>query len=117
MGMKRKEAFWEDRYLATAIESGNRLCQCLVYIDLNMVRAGVVRHPSEWSFGRYNEIPKPRRKCTLMVFDHLQLLFGSATFEQMRYAHRYWVEEALRSGISVKKGKWSASMEWVARSF
>jgi hypothetical protein len=27
------------------------LRQRLVYIDLNMVRAGVVRHPSEWHFG------------------------------------------------------------------
>jgi hypothetical protein len=29
----RQEAFWEERYYATAIE----FC-CLVYIDLNMVR-------------------------------------------------------------------------------
>ncbi len=35
----RKGAFWEDRYHATAVESGNHLLQCLVYIDLNMVRA------------------------------------------------------------------------------
>ena len=47
---KRKGAFWEDRYHATAVESGKHLFQCLVYIDLNMVRAGVVDHPSEWSF-------------------------------------------------------------------
>ena len=32
----RKGAFWEDRYHATAVESGNDLLQCLVYIDLNM---------------------------------------------------------------------------------
>jgi putative transposase len=34
----RKGAFWEDRYHATAIENGNHLLRCLVYIDLNMVR-------------------------------------------------------------------------------
>ncbi len=44
----RKGAFWEDRYHATAIESDRHLAQCIVYIDLNMVRAGVVNHPSEW---------------------------------------------------------------------
>ena len=37
---KRKGAFWEDRYHATAVQSDNHLIQCLVYIDLNMVRAG-----------------------------------------------------------------------------
>ena len=46
----RKGAFWEDRYHATAIETGDHLVRCLVYIDLNMVRAGVVAHPSEWDF-------------------------------------------------------------------
>ena len=41
---KRKGAFWQDRYHATAIESGEHLWRCLVYVDLNMVRAGVVNH-------------------------------------------------------------------------
>jgi REP element-mobilizing transposase RayT len=36
----RVGAFWEDRYHATAIESGAHLHRCVVYIDLNMVRAG-----------------------------------------------------------------------------
>ena len=39
----RLGAFWEDRYHATAIETDAHLHHCLVYIDLNMVRAGVVR--------------------------------------------------------------------------
>jgi putative transposase len=38
----RKGAFWEDRYHATAIESGEHLLRCLVYIDLDMVRVGRV---------------------------------------------------------------------------
>ena len=44
---ERKGAFWEDRYHATAIEIGDHFLRCLVYIDLNMVRNGVVQHPSE----------------------------------------------------------------------
>ena len=35
----RRGAFWEDRYHATAIEADVHLHRCLVYIDLNMVRA------------------------------------------------------------------------------
>ena len=58
----RKGAFWEDRYHATAIESGEHLLRCLVYIDLNMVRAGAVDHPSKWPHGGFNEIQSPRRK-------------------------------------------------------
>ena len=37
---RRKGAFWEDRYHATAIESGEHLRRCLVYVDLNVL-AGV----------------------------------------------------------------------------
>ena len=54
----RNGAFWEDRYHATAVSSDRHLIQCIAYIDLNMVRAGVVNHPSEWNFGGYNEIQK-----------------------------------------------------------
>ncbi|MCP5005797.1 MAG: transposase, partial [Planctomycetes bacterium] len=39
---KRKGAFWEDRYHATAIENEQHLLRCISYIDLNMVRNGVV---------------------------------------------------------------------------
>src|SRR4030042_2389642 len=46
----RNGAYWEDRYHATAVETDNHLIQCLLYMDLNMVRAGAVRHPSEWPF-------------------------------------------------------------------
>ncbi len=63
----RKGAFWEDRNHATAVEEGEHLLRCLVYIDLNMIRAGVVNHPSMWPFCGYNEIRKPRKK----YFDQL----------------------------------------------
>ena len=33
----RRGAYWEDRYHATAVESGEHLARCLVYIDTNMV--------------------------------------------------------------------------------
>jgi putative transposase len=69
---KRKGAYWEDRYHATAVETGRHLAQCLVYIDLNMVRAGVVKHPSQWPFGGYNEIQKPKVRYALINYDELK---------------------------------------------
>ena len=44
----RKGAFWEDRYHATAVKTGEHLIRCLAYIDLDIVRAGVVQHPGAW---------------------------------------------------------------------
>ena len=34
----RKGAYWEDRYHATAVEAGEQLFRCIVYIDLHPVK-------------------------------------------------------------------------------
>lgn len=73
---KRNGAFWEDRYHATAIETGEHLLRCLVYVDLNMVRSGVVSHPEQWTHGGYNEIQRPRRKKFLIDYETLSHLSG-----------------------------------------
>jgi putative transposase len=62
----RNGAFWEDRYHATAVDCKNYLIQCLTYIDLNMVRAGVVKHPSEWLQSGFNEIQSPPKRYQII---------------------------------------------------
>ncbi len=52
----RKGVFWEDRYRATAVQTDSHLIQCISYIDMNMVRAGVVDHPEKWKHAGYDEI-------------------------------------------------------------
>jgi putative transposase len=68
---RRKAAFREDHYHAKAIESGEYLRRCLVYIDLNMIRAGVVNHPVDLVFGGYHEIRGSRRRKRLPDLDIL----------------------------------------------
>ncbi len=58
---KRHGAYWEDRYHATAIENDTHLVKCLTYIDMNMVRTGVIQHPSEWKWSGYNEIQNQKQ--------------------------------------------------------
>ena len=74
---KRKGAFWEDRYHATAIETGEHLLRCLVYVDLNRVRSGAVNHPEQWPYEGYNEIQRPWRKNILIDYETLGHLSGS----------------------------------------
>jgi len=59
---KRRGAFWEDRYHATTVAADEHLHRCLVYIDLNMVRAGVVHHPGKWKESGFSEIQKPPKR-------------------------------------------------------
>jgi putative transposase len=107
---RRKGAFWEDRYHATAVESGEHLLQCIVCVDLNMVRAGSVDHPFEWPFSGYREIQKPKRKYALIAHERLKGLTGFKTYSQFQVVHRDWVNESLGQGRSVYDSKWTRSI-------
>jgi putative transposase len=106
----RKGAYWEDRYHATAVEDGDHLLQCIVYIDLNMVRAGVVKHPSEWPCAGYNEIQEPKRKNVLINYERLRELLGFDTYDRVKAAHRKWVESCLKNGDNYRGDKWTGSI-------
>jgi putative transposase len=45
---QRSGSFWEDRYHCTMIEDGEHFRNCMIYVAMNMVRAGVVAHPRDW---------------------------------------------------------------------
>ena len=107
---KRKGAFWQDRYHATAIETGEHLLRCLVYIDLNMVRAGVVDHPSQWPHGGYTEIQVPRRKNTIISYERLRELAGFEDYQSFVSAHRKWVQAALGKIDAKRESRWTESI-------
>lgn len=107
---ERKGAFWDDRYHATAIESGDHLLRCITYIDLNMVRAGVVSHPQEWPHGGYGEIQKPRRRFMLIDYSALANLAGYTELSQFQEGHRKWVEAALGKRVGEREAKWTESI-------
>jgi REP element-mobilizing transposase RayT len=113
----RNGAFWEDRYHATAIESGDHLFKCLVYIDLNMVRAGAVEHPSEWAFCGYNEIQEPKRKKVLINYQRLTDLLGFNTYDEVKTYHKRLVEDYLENGKNTRDDKWTMSIAIGNRSF
>ena len=113
----RRGAYWEDRYHATAVESGEHLARCLVYIDLNMVRAAVVSHPSRWSFSGYNEIQQRRRKNVLIDYERLQGLLGAGSYDQLRRSHKGWVEDQLADGAKTRQGEWTDSIAVGSKPF
>ena len=84
----RQGAFWEDSYHATAIEVDEHLRRCLVYIDLNMVRAGVVNHPGEWAHSGYREIQEPPERYAIIDLRGLIALCGFAEMADFQRAHR-----------------------------
>ena len=52
----RKGFFWSERFKSVIVDNGKTLINCLAYIDLNPVRAGIVEKPEEYrwcSLGYY----------------------------------------------------------------
>jgi len=107
---ERKGAFWEDRYHATAVDSGMHLIQCLVYIDLNMVRTGVVAHPQDWPYSGYHEIQEPRKRYGLIDHERLADLVEVKDQEALRKNHLEWVVEKLNNGNTSREDHWTDSI-------
>lgn len=108
---ERRGAFWEDRYHATAVQSDLHLARCLVYIDLNMVRAGVVGHPSEWKRGGYAELQRPRRRGGRLDYQALQEILHCDSLRDLQLARQSWVEQKLEEEGALKRvPEWTESL-------
>ncbi|MFT6915340.1 MAG: putative transposase [Motiliproteus sp.] len=107
---QRKGAFWEDRYHATAISSDEHFLRCLVYIDMNMVRAGVVQHPAEWAHGGYREIQQPPKRYRIIDIPALMALGGFNDIAAMQQQLRQWLNEELEINNSIRDKVWSESL-------
>ena len=107
---KRHGAFWEDRYHATAVDAEQYLARCMVYIDLNMVRAGAVSHPDDWCWSGYCEIQRPPQRYSVIDAKALLTLFGVNHFEQFQQIHKGWIEDALKSEEGTRKPAWTQSI-------
>jgi len=45
---KRHGRFWADRFKSTLLEDDRALLDCMLYVELNAVRAGLVERPEDW---------------------------------------------------------------------
>jgi hypothetical protein len=79
-------------------------------MDLNMVRAGVVGHPSEWPFSGYNEIQAPRERYALIDYEGLRSLLDFKSMYDLAEAYRRWIEDSLREGNHYRDWKWTESV-------
>lgn len=111
---KRKGAFWEDRYHATAVDTDDHLIRCLIYIDLNMVRAGVVNHPAEWKHGGYHELIDPAQRYRIIARDRLVTLLGFD--ENMSTIYEGWIQASLAHQCT-QQSFWTDSIAVGGRAF
>lgn len=113
----RKGAFWEDRYFATAVSTDRHLIQCLVYLDLNMVRAGVVNHPSQWKVSGFHEIQSPLQRYKIINHQALLELTNQSNLEVLQAAHLNWVTHCLLNEKPVRQPRWTDSIAVGSENF
>jgi len=106
----RKGAFWEDRFYTTAIESGVHLLRCMAYIELNMVRAGAVKHPRDWEFCGYNEILDPPTRYRLIDRNALLSSCGLTDPDEFRTYYKDLVEYTLKHGSLKRESLWTNNL-------
>ncbi len=113
----RRGSFWEDRYHATAVDTDNHLAKCMTYIDLNMVRAWVVSHPSKYRSCGYNEIQNPPKRYTIInrgvLLDYFSIKDGTVFQKE----HKHWIATELTSKALSGNRDWSESIAVGRKSF
>lgn len=113
----RRGAFWEDQYHATAVDSDNHLNQCMVYIDLNMVRAGDVKHPRDWMFCGYQDMIGCQQRYRLIDKDILVKLFNLNNKEELKIVYDEWINSRLNEGHLKRESQWTESLAVGGKDF
>lgn len=113
----RENAFWGDRYHATMIDTGEYLWKCLIYIDLNMVRAGVVKHPKDWEWTAYRELMGLRKRYCLVDKAALLDQTGAASEEAFESNYAHEVDAAVHRRELGREAKWTESLAVGSEAF
>lgn len=82
---ERTGTLWEGRYRATLIESEAYLLTCYRYIELNPVRAEMVRHPREYRWSSYSYHADGKSNSLLTPHSLYQRLGSNGTARQQAY--------------------------------
>jgi putative transposase len=107
---ERQGAFWQDRYHATAVQSDGHLMRCMAYIDLNMVRAGVAAHPSQWRESGYREIQRLPQRYRIIDMPAVAALVGCDTPAAARALLGANTERVLVERTMRREAAWTESL-------
>lgn len=115
---QREGAFWKDRFHVTRIQDGEYFGRCMFYIDMNMVRAGAVKHPSEWEHTAYHEFVGNRKRYRIVNMKRLLRVLGLTDEDRFRDWYVKTLENKVSGALSAHERFWSQSVaiggeEWL----
>jgi putative transposase len=100
----RRGYFWGNRFKSVVVEKGETLINCLAYIDLNPVRAGLVKRPEEYRWNSIGYHVQTGNRGNFLSLDFGLREFGvKGDKERLRRYRRFLYETG-----DVNKGKGAA---------
>jgi REP element-mobilizing transposase RayT len=90
----RRGYFWGDRFKSVIVEKGETLINCLAYIDLNPLRAGIVKRPDEYRWNSLGYHMQTGNKDNFLSLDFGLQEFGVLDARQRLRGYRRYVYEA-----------------------
>ncbi|MGE0827480.1 MAG: transposase [Candidatus Binatia bacterium] len=96
----RKGFFWSERFKSVLVENGDTLINCLAYIDLNPVRAGLVALPEDYRWCSLAYHVQTGNKDDFLSLDFGLGVFGNwDTQTRLRYYRRYVYENGAQPAM------------------
>jgi putative transposase len=110
-------SLWEHPYQCTVIEDGQHLLNALCYVDLNMVRAGLVSHPREWRWCGYDELSGRRSRYRLINQERLQESLGLKNLTELHELYTQALERRLAQGPLIREPYWTEALAVGTKNF
>ena len=102
----RRGFFWSERFKSVIVDNGETLINCLAYIDLNPVRAGICEKPEQYRWCSLGYHVQTRNKNGFLSLDFGLSEFGVKTAtERLRYYRRFVYEKGSLGGLEKERQK------------
>jgi len=90
----RRGFFWSERFKSVIVDNGDTLINCLAYIDLNPIRAGIVNRPEEYRWCSLGYHVQSGNKEGFLSLDLGLRQFGvKKEKDRLKYYRRYVYEK------------------------
>lgn len=96
---RRKGHLWEGRFRSTIVHANSYFLRCMAYIDLNPVRAGIVKEPGDYPWSSYRYLAEEDESFITLHKAYLELGKGPKT--RFRKYSRLLEEELAREPYSL----------------
>lgn len=92
------------------IEDGEHLLNCLRYVDMNMVRCGVVKHPQAWRWCGYDELVGVRKRYRIIDVERLLDCLSLTTPAELADLHECGIREQIEGGELQRAAQWTEAL-------